>query len=131
MAESRTSLKRPHDVGSILTARQMTEYAVKHRLRNAFGIMDEEEIKQTVSFAADYWRLELIDISDFSVVADPDYPNKSRKAHPIVHYFNRHPNGEPCCDVLDGLHRIGMARARGETTMLAWAGYDEAHPFKD
>jgi len=131
MPESGASFRRRYEVGAILTARQMTEYAFAHRLRNAFGIMDEEEIKQTVSFAADYWRLELIDISDFSIDADPMYQNRSRKAHPIVHYFTNHPNGEPYCDVLGGLHRIGMARARRETTMLAWVGCNGGPPSAD
>src|SRR5438477_10994807 len=98
-----------YEVGSILTAREMTEYALRHRMRNTWGIMDEEEIKQTVSYAGDYWRLELIDISDFADVADPDYPNRSLKAYPLVHYFDRDRNGEPSRDVLDGRHRIAMA----------------------
>ena len=114
---------RRYPPGSILTAPEMTEYALAHRLRNPWGIMDEEEIKQTVSFAADYWRLEAIDLSDFSFVADPDFPNKSRKAHPILHYFNEARDGGRYCDVLDGLHRIGMAKACGSASMLAWVGH--------
>ena len=100
----------------------MTEYALAHQLRNPWGIMDEEEIKQTLSFAADYWRLEMIYLDDFSHVADPDFPNKSRKAHPVLHFFNDCPDGK-CCDVLDGLHRIGLAKALGKKTMLAWVGH--------
>lgn len=86
--------------------------------------MDEEEIKQTVSYAADFWRLEKIDITEFGHVADPDYRNRSMKAHPIVHYFNTYKR-EPYCEVLDGLHRIGTARALRKRKLLAWVGHLE------
>lgn len=120
MAKPREPKK--YEVGSVLTPKQMTEYCLRFRTRNAFGILDEEEIKQTISYGADYWRLEKIDISEFGHVADPDYPNRSAKSHPIVQYFNSL-KGEPYCEVLDGLHRIGMARAQRKRKLLAWVGH--------
>lgn len=71
-------------IGDMMTAQEMTQYAVRHKLRNAFGIMDEQEIKQTVSYASENWRLESIDLAAFSHIADPAYRNRSMKAHPIV-----------------------------------------------
>jgi hypothetical protein len=115
---------RDYELGAVLTPREMTEYALRHKLRDPWGIREEEEIKQTISYAADYWRLETLDLSEFAHVCDPDYRNKSAKADPIVHYFNTDRAGRSYCEVLDGMHRIGMARARGETTIRAWVGYD-------
>src|SRR5579875_1945838 len=111
-----------YELGAVLTPEQMTSYCLQHRTRNAFGILDEDEIKQTISYAADHWRLEKIDIGGFGHIADPDYPNRSLKAYPIVHYFNSR-NGEPYCEVLDGLHRIGMARAQRKRRLLARVGH--------
>jgi hypothetical protein len=98
----------------------MTRYILRHGLRNAFGIIDERTAKDTISCAADYWRLEQIDISDFPLRANPSFPNRSKKAHPIVHFFG----GD--MEVLDGRHRIAMARERGQTTVLAWVGQNGA-----
>lgn len=112
-------------VGAVLTASEMTQYILRHRLRNGLGRIDERTAKETISFAADYWRLELIDISDFPIYEiDPDYPNRSMRAHPIVHYFNSSPRAGIVLEVLDGLHRLAMARRRGETSVLAWVGHD-------
>lgn len=113
-----------YELGDVLTSWQMTEYALRHKLRDPWGIRDEEEIKQTISYAAQYWRLEIIDLSEFEHVCDPDYKNRSAKADPIVHYLNTDRFGRSYCEVLDGMHRIGMARARGETAIRAWVGYD-------
>jgi hypothetical protein len=117
--------KRPvrenYEIGAILTPEEMTRYCLRHRARNAFGILDEKEIKQAISYAADYWRLEKISIGEFGQVADPEYPNRSADAYPIVHYFNTI-RGRPYCEVLDGLHRIGMARALRKRKLLAWVG---------
>ena len=90
-----------------------------------------ERWHQSIGRLSRYWRLELIDISEFVQVADPDYPNRSMKAHPIVHYFNRDRDGDAYFDVLDGLHRIAMARARGETKILAWVAYDRPIPTEE
>lgn len=109
-------------VGDTMTAPEMTQYAIQHKLRNAFGIMDEQEIKQTVSYASENWRLELIDLTAFSHVADPVYRNRSMKAHPIVLRLDDDPPGKPHYDVLDGRYRIAMATARGERSILAWVG---------
>jgi hypothetical protein len=119
-----TNRQKPvmYELGAVLTPAEMTGYCLRYRARSAFGILDEEEIKQTISYAADYWQLEKIDISEFGHVADPDYPNRSAKAHPIVHYFNGL-KGKPYCEVLDGLHRIGMARAQRKRKLLAWVGH--------
>ena len=111
-----------YEVGAVLSSAEMTAYCLRHKVRNAFGILDEGEVKQTISYAADYWRLEKIDIAEFGHVADPDYPNRSRKAYPIVHYFNAI-KGETSCEVLDGRHRIAMARARRKRKLLAWVGH--------
>ena len=110
------------NLGTILSPAQMTQYCLRHRLRNSWGLMDEEEIKQTISYAADYWRLEEINLKAFDYIADPEYRNRSVKAHPILHYLNSY-RGEAWCEVLDGLHRIGMARALRKRKMLAWIGH--------
>lgn len=105
-----------------MTAQEMTEYALRNKLRNSWGIMDAQEIKQTVSFASENWRLELIELSAFSHIADPTYRNRSMKAHPIVLRLDDDPPGKPHYDVLDGRFRIAMAKARGDHTILAWVG---------
>ncbi|MGH6977331.1 MAG: hypothetical protein ACREED_09915 [Stellaceae bacterium] len=105
-----------------MTAQEMTEYAVRNKLRNAWGIMDEQEIKQTVSYAAENWRLELIDTSSFSHVADSQYRNRSIKAHPIVLHLGTDPVGKPRYEILDGRYRIAMAKTRGDRSILAWVG---------
>lgn len=118
---TRRKLKTPI-IGDTMTAQEMTQYALRHKLRNTWGVMDEQEIKQTISFASENWRLELIELSPFSDIADPKYRNCSVKAHPIVLRLDHNPMGNPCYDVLDGKFRIAMAKARGDCTILAWVG---------
>jgi len=113
----------PAKPNSILTPQEMTTYLLRHRARNCWGVMDEDEIKETISYFGDYWKLEPIDISVFAYVADPDYPNRSIKAHPLVHYFNIGRDGDPYCEIIDGVYRIGMARARRKRKMLAWVAH--------
>lgn len=114
---------RAYPIGSVLTASEMTRYIVRHKLRNAFGRIDERTAKETISFAADYWRLERIDISDFPLYEiDPGYPNRSMSGYPIVHYFNSSARFGTQLEVLDGLHRLAMGRRRGEMSALAWVG---------
>lgn len=108
-------------VGDTMTAQEMTEYALRNKLRNSWGIMDAQEIKQTVSFASDSWRLELIELSAFSLVADPTYRNRS-KAHPIVLRLDDDSHGNRHYDVLDGRFRIAMAKGRGDVSIIAWVG---------
>lgn len=117
-------MRRKYQLGDTLSPEELTEYALRHKLRSNWGILDEDEIKQTISYFGEYWKLEEIDISDFPFVCDPEYNNKSMKAHPIVHYFNQDEEGRPYCEILDGCNRIGMAKARGETTILAWVAHD-------
>lgn len=119
---SRKTTAQEYQLGKILSPEEMTDYCLQYRARNAWGVLDEEEVKQTVSYAADYWRLETIDITEFGHIADPDYRNRSMKAHPIVHYFNTY-KGKAFCEVLDGLHRIGMARALRKRKLIAWVGH--------
>ena len=109
-------------IGDTMTAQEMTQYAIRHKLRSAWGIMDEQEIKQTVSYASENWRLELVDLASFLHEADPTYRNRSMKAHPIVLRLDDDPPGKPHYDVLDGRYRIAMAKARGEQSILAWVG---------
>src|SRR5579872_3674396 len=110
--------RKPHTpaVGDTMTAQEMTQYAVRHQLRNAWGVMDEQEIKQTISFAAEYWRLEMIGLSPFPHEADPKYRNRSTKAHPIVLHLGDDPSGKPRYEILDGRFRVAMAKARGDRT---------------
>jgi len=124
MADQRSKVVMArHTSGSTLTFDGMTEYLLRHRARNCWGVMDEDEIKETISYFGDYWQLDAIDISVFAYVADPDYPNRSIKAHPLVHYFNIDRNGDPYCEIIDGVYRIGMARARRKRKMLAWVAH--------
>ncbi|MGH6984401.1 MAG: hypothetical protein ACREEI_09260 [Stellaceae bacterium] len=106
----------------MMTAQEMTQYAIRNKLRNAWGVMDNQEIKQTISYASENWRLELIDLATFSHVADPNYRNRSMKAHPIVLRLDDNPTGKPCYDVLDGQFRIAMAKGRGDRSILVWVG---------
>src|SRR6185312_10419287 len=110
-------------LGSILTPEEMTTYLLRHRARNCWGVMDEDEIKETIVYFGDYWKLERIDISVFAYVADPDFPNRSMKTHPLVHYFSIDRDGEPYCEIVDGVYRIGMARARRRRKTLAWVAH--------
>ncbi len=119
--QTRSRLQTPV-VDDTMNEQEMTHYAIRHKLRNAFGIMDEETIKQTVSYAAENWRLELIDLSAFSHVADPAYRNRSVKACPIILRLDDDPSGKACYDILDGRYRIAMAKARGDRSIFAWVG---------
>ena len=117
--------KTEYSVGAVLTPAEMTQYILKYKLRNAWGRFDKDTAKQTISYAADYWRLERIDISDFPrFEIDVNFPNRSANAHPIVHYVNYGARFGTQREVLDGLHRMAMARARREKTILAWVGHD-------
>lgn len=100
----------------ILSAREMTDFLLENKARNAFGVMDDDEIKQTISYAADKWVLTELPLDLFDYGIDPTYKNKS-KFPPIV---IKDDNGD--YDILDGRHRIGMAKSKGNKTIQVYLG---------
>jgi hypothetical protein len=83
--------------------------------QNAFGELDVDDLKQ-ISGYADSWGLFEIEMPEtWNWGADPGVVNNN----PVV---TLGPDGG--WEVLDGKHRIGAARERGETRILAWMPMD-------
>lgn len=79
------------------------------------GELDYQEIID-IAHSAREWSLMEVPLETFDWVADPSFPNVS-DFPPIVIAIS---NGT--YDVLDGKHRVGMAKAREEVSLAMWVG---------
>ena len=93
--------------------RNMADFIRTQKPKNAYGRLDDNEVKDMAA-AATQWTLETIPLDKFDWVADPDIVNNK----PII--VVDHGGGE--YEVLDGKHRIGAAKARGETSIRGYVG---------
>lgn len=103
---------------NILTPKQMVNYIENNELRDSFGIIDDYNEIKDIAYSSDIWKLEYVDLSNFNVVADKKYDNKSINLPPIVKYYDNQ------YEVLDGKHRIGMFKQMGYNKVLMWVGYE-------
>jgi hypothetical protein len=99
----------------ILDRDQMIDFIVDSGLRDCNGELCYEDAKE-ISGYVDEWRLTKIPLDSFNWSADPGYRNKSKNFPPIVIFVD----GE--YEVLDGKHRIGMAKELGQKTMWVYLG---------
>lgn len=87
-----------------------------HSLRDFSGIMDYDSIKY-IARHAETWILKKVplDLPCFKWICDPTFENES-KNFPVILLDIGNNNYE----VLDGKHRIGMAKAKDKKEILAY-----------
>jgi len=98
---------------AVLSSDQMFEFILESGLRDCAGKLCYNSAKEIANGSGE-WRLTEIYLDQFDWVSDPKYRNKSKKFPPIVI------NYEGSYEVLDGKHRIGMAKALGIKTMWVY-----------
>jgi len=110
-------IKIAQEFPTILTSDELEQKMEEWNLRDSNGVMDYNTIEE-IAGASDKWELKTLALSDirFGYMADPKYRNKSKK-YPIIVFFDG--SGY---EILDGKHRLAMANARGDKTILAYVG---------
>lgn len=106
-----------HDYPNELSHDEMMDFIEKNKLRDRFGRTDYEGAKE-IAGAGDKFVLKEIPIDKFDWIAEP----RKRKINlPVI----ARDLGDGDFEILDGKHRIGEARARGEKKILAYVGVDK------
>jgi len=98
-----------------LSADQMVDFILDNSLRDWSGEMDINDAKE-IGHSADEWILTELPLSLWGWTADPKHKSESQDTPPIVLKIENEYR------VLDGKHRIGMARARGDKTIQTYLG---------
>lgn len=110
---------KTHQVSkSVLTSDEMISFMEHNSLRNSSGELDYYDIKH-IANAVDKWELTDVPLSVFDWVADSSYKRVKSiglPPPPIVLFDG------VSYEVLDGKHRIGMAKDRGEETISVYLG---------
>lgn len=102
---------------STLTASELEDKIDEWNLRDSGGIIDYDTAQEIANYS-NVWELKTLTLKELGAefVADPKYRNKS-KAYPIIVFFDG-----TGYEILDGKHRLAMANARGDGTILAYVG---------
>jgi len=102
---------------STLTASELEKKIEEWGLRDSGGVIDYDTA-QDIANCSNIWELKTLTLKELGIdyVADPKYRNKSRM-YPIIVFFDG-----TTYEVLDGKHRLAMANARGDETILAYVG---------
>jgi hypothetical protein len=100
---------------STLTSDQMVDFIIDNNLEDWSGLLDYHGAKEIANLS-DEWKLTNLPLNIFDWVSDSSYENKSSKLPPIVLF-----DGEQY-DVLDGKHRIGMAKDSGKEQIKVYLG---------
>lgn len=97
-----------------LTSDQMIDFIMDNNLKSWGGKLDLNDAKDIARYS-DKWELKEVSLSNFDWIMEP-IRNK-RFIPPIIGHSK-----DEGYEVLDGMHRIGEARYRGETSILAYVG---------
>jgi hypothetical protein len=100
---------------SVLTSNEMEDFILNNNFRNWSGELDYNDAHEIANHVKQ-WVLTELPLSLFNWTADPKYRNRSRKFPPIV---LKDENGY---EVLDGKHRIGMAKEKGLKSIQVYLG---------
>ena len=98
-----------------LTGEQMIDFITENKLENWCGKLDYNDAKE-IGRLVDEWRLTRLPLSLFDWVTDSTNFNRSLGIPPIVLFINDR------YEVLDGKHRIGMAKDRGDQQIEVYLG---------
>ena len=93
----------------------MVDFIIDNELKKWDGELDYNDAKE-IANCVNEWRLTDLPLSLFDWISDSTYSNKSSEFPPIV-LLNA--GGY---EVLDGKHRIGMARDRGDQQIKVYLG---------
>ena len=106
----------------VLTRDQMVEFIIGNDFSDWSGKLDYNDAKE-IAGLSDEWKLTYLPLSLFDWVSDSTYSGKTGKSldglefPPIVLK-----TGDGGYEVLDGKHRIGMAKDRGEEQIQVYLG---------
>ena len=95
--------------------KNMENFILNNRLRDWSGKLEYQDAHD-IAHRVDQWVLTEIPLDSFPWVVDPKHKNLSKNFPPIV-LLN-----EGQYEVLDGKHRIGMAKSIGLKTMKVYLG---------
>lgn len=93
----------------------MEDFILNNKLRDWSGKIEYQEAHY-IAQHVDKWILTEIPLDSFSWLVDPKYKNLSKNIPPVVLKYD----GQ--YEVLDGKHRIGMAKELGQKTMKVYLG---------
>ena len=102
-----------------LTGDEMVSFILDNSLKDWSGEMDINSAKE-IAHASEKWVLTELPLNLWNWTADPNHPNNPLP--PIVMETNKNEY-----EVLDGKHRIGMAKARGDKTIQVYLGSYETN----
>lgn len=105
-------IKTSMNLKTVLDSDEMLDFILSNNLKDWSGQLDYNEAKE-IARHSNRWELKEVDLSNFDWVADPDVKSD---VPPIIFLDD----GE--YEVLDGVHRIGAAKARGDSTIMAYVG---------
>ncbi|MHB8871697.1 MAG: hypothetical protein ACYC5G_04550, partial [Candidatus Doudnabacteria bacterium] len=100
-----------------LSKDEMMDFIENNKLRDGSGRIDYQGAKE-IAGGADKFVLKEIPIDKFDWLAEP---RKKINKLPVIALDL----GDGDYEILDGKHRIGEAKARGEKTILAYVGVEE------
>lgn len=89
-------------------------YLLNKEPQDSFGQLDWKEIHD-IAYSATSWKVKIISLNNLDWIADLDHENTSKFPPVVIKEENSY-------EVLDGKHRIGMAKARGQKAIRMWVG---------
>jgi hypothetical protein len=101
---------------SVLSSEEMIEFMIHNELRDAFGELDYNDIKQ-IARASDVWILKNLNPKHLASYALKPRKKKKREL-PIIVIGD----DEQGYEILDGKHRVAEANFRGDEFVLAYVG---------
>ena len=107
--------KAQTNFSKVLTGDEMVSFVLDNSLSDWSGEIDINDAKE-IGHSADEWVLTELPLNLWSWLADPKYKGESQGTPPIVLKIENEYR------VLDGKHRIGMAKARGNKTIQVYLG---------
>ena len=100
----------------VLNDDEMVGFILDHSLRDWSEKLDYNGAKE-IAHASAQWVLTELTLDFCNWTADPKYRNRAQNVPPIVLKTDKNEY-----DVLDGKHRIGMAKERGDKTIQVYLG---------
>jgi hypothetical protein len=102
-----------------LTGDEMVDFILNNSLKDWSGEINLNSAKE-IAYASKQWELTELSLDLFDWVADPKFKNKQTNIPPIVLKIDNN-----SYDVLDGKHRIGMAKAKGNKSIQVYLGISD------
>lgn len=115
-AQRTTNLLKESDFLSVMTRDQMEDFLSDNDMKNAYGELDTDDIKQ-ISGASDEWVLKKIPVKDVTYHSFPSKENKRRTLPIVVLQYE-----DGTYEILDGKHRAAEANFYKDNFIDAYVG---------